>query len=156
LNTLKILQNNWGNVILEMNEDIIYWEIKVIKHGGSGHLRIGIVNDNFDINNYPGSDANNSLSIYHTNVIQGFGGKSTNGVNWNTNDIIGVYFNRLNAVVRFYHNKQFITEIINIQNPNNWYPILCIHCDQDEIELIRNTTLPNGLINIQKGKLIII
>ena len=49
-------------------------------------------------------------------------------------------------------NKNFVAEVIDIQNPNILYPILCIHCNQDEMEIVKNTTLPNDIINLNIPK----
>jgi len=139
-----MINGSWGNVICESGQAVSYWEVIIHSHAGAGHVRVGIANPNFDLEiEYPGFNTN-SIGIYPKNVVQGFGAHApqNNSNEWNTNDKIGVLFDKKNAVVNFYQNQNFITTVKNIPNPETWRPIFCVHCSFDKISLVENPILP--------------
>jgi len=135
-------QETWSTVILEFAGRSIYLEMNILSHGGEGHIRIGIVNDNFDNSKYPGFDVN-SLAIYPSNTVQGFWNGSLIYKKWNKDDRIGMFYDKDGKKIRFYHNAVFLVEL---EVPNGqWYPALCVHCPRDEMEIIKNPNIPNDI-----------
>jgi len=115
--------------------DMLAWEVEVHSHLGGGHVRIGIANSNFDINDYIGRN-HYSVCIYPANVLQGFGAVPLPSRLWEPNTKIGFLLNRKNCCLQIYFNSESIVKIPNIPNPYDWFPAFTVHCEHDKLSLL--------------------
>ena len=146
-NTLQLDGNDyWANAWSpNCDSNILYWEVKIDKQRGVGHIRVGIANCYWDSESFVG-DSKNSLGITSENRISGFKEVFNDKEPWTCYTIVGVLFDKNRELIRFYNNKMFICEVIGIPNSHSWFPAFSVHCKHDSITIINNPTLPSDYL----------